>query len=99
MRAHWATLGWMLLAIAGCHSDKTEHEPTSAEATQGGDDPIYDTPDGTVGPNVGTGTPPPGEGLGPGSEGPPDIVGGAGGVGGTGAGGDGGGGGLIDPSP
>ena len=68
MRAHWATLGWLLLALASCHSDPTEHEPTSAEATQGGDDPIYDTPDGTIGPHVGTGTPPPGEGLGPGSE-------------------------------
>jgi hypothetical protein len=97
MRAHSAKLGLLLLAVAACHSDQHSHEPSSAE-TQGNEDPVYGTPDGTIGPNAGPGTPPPpGEGLGPGSEGPPDIVDGKGGVGGpTGGAGEGGVGGVME---
>jgi hypothetical protein len=86
--------GLFLLAVTGCHSDRPE--PSSAEATNGGEDPMYNTPDGTVGPNVGSGAPaaPSGEGMGPGNGGPPDIVPGSGGVGGTG--GMGGTGGAIE---
>ncbi|HMI94076.1 MAG TPA: hypothetical protein VK509_22035, partial [Polyangiales bacterium] len=66
----------MLLAIAGCHSDRTDaNEPSSGDETsQGAEDPVYNTPDGTVGPNAGGGLPPPTDGMGPGSEGPGDIV-------------------------
>lgn len=106
IRVYYAVLG-SLLALIACHSDKREaEEPSSAEATQGGDDPMNDTPDGTIGPNVQEGAAP-GEGLGPGSVGPPDIVGGEGGVGGgagiggggiggAGVGGEGGAGGMLE---
>jgi hypothetical protein len=93
MRAHRVIWSLLLLAIAGCHSDKHEPgEPSSADETsQGAEDPVYDTPDGTIGPNAGGGTPPPTEGMGPGSEGPGDIVDGPEDVPGTaGAGGAGG---------
>ena len=87
------TYGWMLALLVlmigvSCHSESNAPEPTSAEATQGGDDAVNETPDGTIGPNVGeNGAPPvpaPNDGMGPGSGGPPDIGGGAGGAGGIG---------------
>lgn len=83
MRTHLIA-GSFLFAVIGCHSDRPE--PSSAQATNGGEDPMYNTPDGTIGPNVGTAAPAtPGEGLGPGNgSGPPDIVPGSGGAGGTG---------------
>jgi hypothetical protein len=97
MRTHLIA-GLFLFAVIGCHSDRSE--PTSAEATNGGEDPMYNTPDGTVGPNVGTAAPvaPSGEGLGPGNgSGPPDIVPGGGGNGGPGGmAGIGGAGGTIE---
>ena len=106
IRVHYAVLG-SLLALIACHSDKQEpEEPSSAEATQGGDDPMNDTPDGMIGPNVQEGAAP-GEGLGPGTGGPPDIVDGEGGVGGSagiggagagGVGGEGGAGGMLEQS-
>jgi hypothetical protein len=100
MRAQRASVSlWLLLAIAGCHSDKQDaNEPSSGDETsQGAEDPVYDTPDGTIGPNAGGGLPPPvSEGMGPGSEGPGDIVDGPEDVPGTaGAGGAGGVGGVV----
>ena len=98
IRAQCAIVGW-LLAIAACHGDEQPQEPSSAESTEGGEDPVYDTPDGTVGAATGSApaTPadgmPPNEGLGPGTGGPPDIVGGGGGV--AGVGGEGGTGGAL----
>jgi hypothetical protein len=90
---HWISAALFLLVLIGCHSDRAE--PASAAATQGSEDPVYDTPDGTVGPNVSAPTPA-AAGLGPGNGGPPDIAGGAGGIGpGPGAG-IGGAGGIIE---
>jgi hypothetical protein len=96
MRTHFIA-GLFLFAVIGCHSDRSE--PSSAQATNGGEDPMYNTPDGTVGPNVGSAAPaaPSGAGLGPGNGGPPDIVPGGGGTGGAGGiAGIGGSGGIIE---
>lgn len=77
---HWISASLFLLVLLGCHSDRAD-PASAAAATQGSEDPAYDVPDGTMGPNVGSDGAPisPAAGLGPGQGSPPDIVAGSGG--------------------